>query len=86
MGTGFGAGLILDGRVYQGTNGYAGEIGHVRLTPEGPVGYHKAGSAEGWVSGGGMAQWAAAEIDASAHGRRAEPSTRPPARLTGDRA
>ncbi len=65
MGTGFGAGLILDGRVYQGTNGYAGEIGHVRLTPEGPVGYHKAGSAEGWVSGGGVAQWAAAEIDAA---------------------
>ena len=65
MGTGFGAGLILDGRVYQGTNGYAGEIGHVRLTPDGPVGYHKAGSAEGWVSGGGVAQWAAAEIDAA---------------------
>jgi glucokinase len=63
MGTGFGAGVILDGRVYQGTNGYAGEIGHVRLTPDGPVGYHKAGSAEGWVSGGGLAQWAAGEIN-----------------------
>jgi glucokinase len=62
MGTGFGAGVILDGRVYQGTNGYAGEIGHVRLTPDGPVGYHKRGSAEGWVSGGGLAQWAATEI------------------------
>ena len=65
MGTGFGAGLVLDGRVYRGTNGYAGEIGHVRLTPDGPVGYHKAGSAEGWVSGGGVAQWAAAEINAA---------------------
>lgn len=65
MGTGFGAGIILDGRIYQGTNGYAGEIGHVRLTPDGPVGYHKAGSAEGWVSGGGLAQWAAAAIDAA---------------------
>jgi glucokinase len=65
MGTGFGAGVILDGRVYQGANGYAGEIGHVRLTPDGPVGYHKAGSAEGWVSGGGLAQWAADVIDAA---------------------
>ena len=65
MGTGFGAGIIIDGRIYQGTNGNAGEIGHVRLTPDGPVGYHKAGSAEGWVSGGGMAQWAAAAISAA---------------------
>jgi glucokinase len=65
MGTGFGAGVILDGHVYRGTNGYAGEIGHVRLTADGPVGYHTAGSAEGWVSGGGLAQWAAVEIDAA---------------------
>jgi glucokinase len=57
MGTGFGAGIILDDRIYSGTNGMAGEIGHVRLTADGPVGYHKAGSAEGWVSGGGLAQW-----------------------------
>ena len=63
MGTGFGAGIILGDRVYQGTNGMAGEIGHVRLTPDGPIGYHKAGSAEGWVSGGGLAQWAAAELN-----------------------
>ena len=65
MGTGFGAGIVIDGRVYQGANGNAGEIGHVRLTPDGPIGYHKAGSAEGWVSGGGLAQWAGAVIDAA---------------------
>jgi glucokinase len=63
MGTGFGAGIILGGRVYQGTNGMAGEIGHVRLTPGGPVGYHKAGSAEGWISGGGVAQWATEMVE-----------------------
>jgi glucokinase len=62
MGTGFGAGVILDGRIYRGTNGMAGEIGHVRLTADGPVGYHKAGSAEGWVSGGGLAQWATTAV------------------------
>lgn len=65
MGTGFGAGIIIDGRIYQGANGNAGEIGHVRLTADGPIGYHKAGSTEGWVSGGGMAQWAAVEIRAA---------------------
>jgi glucokinase len=62
MGTGFGAGIILGDRIYQGTNGMAGEIGHVRLTPDGPVGYHKAGSAEGWISGGGVAQWASLTV------------------------
>ncbi len=62
MGTGFGAGIILDNRLYRGTNGMAGEIGHVRLTADGPVGYHKAGSAEGWVSGGGLAQWATTAV------------------------
>jgi glucokinase len=56
MGTGFGAGIIADGRLYRGANDMAGEIGHVRLTRSGPVGYHKAGSVEGWASGGGMAQ------------------------------
>jgi len=56
MGTGFGAGIIADGRLYRGANDCAGEIGHVRLTRRGPVGYYKAGSVEGWVSGGGMAQ------------------------------
>lgn len=81
MGTGFGAGVILGGRVYQGTNGYAGEIGHVRLTPDGPVGYHKAGSAEGWVSGGGLAQWAAAEVSAArASGERSVLLDLPPER------
>jgi predicted NBD/HSP70 family sugar kinase len=54
MGTGLGAGIIADGRLYRGTCDAAGEIGHVRLTPRGPVGYHKAGSVEGWASGGGL--------------------------------
>ncbi len=62
MGTGLGAGLITDGQLYRGTNDLAGEIGHVRLTRTGPVGHNKAGSAEGWASGGGMAQLAAQSV------------------------
>jgi glucokinase len=56
MGTGFGAGIITDGHLYHGANDMAGEIGHVRLTRSGPFGYYKAGSVEGWISGGGIAQ------------------------------
>ena len=31
FGTGLGAGLILNGELYSGTNGMAGEAGHIRL-------------------------------------------------------
>ncbi len=56
FGTGMGAGLILDGRLYSGTNDMAGEIGHIRMESYGPVGYGKSGSFEGFCSGGGIAE------------------------------
>lgn len=58
MGTGFGAGLILDGRLYRGTSDTAGEIGHIRIAEDGPLCYGKAGSLEGFGSGTGMAMLA----------------------------
>ncbi len=62
FGTGFGAGLILNGQLYKGRNDMAGEIGHVRLSEFGPVGYGKMGSVEGFCSGGGIAQLAQSMI------------------------
>lgn len=56
FGTGMGAGLILNGRIYAGTSDMAGECGHIRLAPFGPVGYGKQGSFEGFCSGGGIAE------------------------------
>ena len=56
FGTGLGAGLILNGKLYAGTSDMAGECGHMRLASFGPVGYGKAGSFEGFCSGGGIAQ------------------------------
>ena len=58
FGTGMGAGLILDGRLYRGASGDAGEVGHMRLASFGPAGYGKEGSFEGFCSGGGIAQLA----------------------------
>jgi glucokinase len=55
-GTGMGAGLILNNQLYEGSNGSAGEIGHIRLERIGPVGDGKSGSFEGFCSGGGIAQ------------------------------
>ena len=43
FGTGLGAGLILDGRLYRGACGMAGELGHWRLSDYGPTGYGKEG-------------------------------------------
>jgi glucokinase len=58
FGTGLGAGIIIDGRLYAGANDNAGEIGHIRLAPSGPLGYNKEGSAEGFCSGAGIARLA----------------------------
>lgn len=37
MGTGIGAGLILEGRLYRGRRELAGEIGHAVVWPDGPL-------------------------------------------------
>jgi glucokinase len=58
FGTGLGAGLILNGQLYAGTNDLAGEIGHIRLADDGPEAYGKKGSFEGFCSGAGIARLA----------------------------
>lgn len=64
FGTGMGSGLILNGRLYSGTNDLGGEVGHVRLAKTGPIGFGKAGSFEGYCSGGGIAQLAKSIVSA----------------------
>jgi len=63
FGTGMGAGLILDGRLYEGPTDLAGEVGHIRLAEDGPEGFGKRGSFEGFCSGGGIARLARAEAE-----------------------
>lgn len=58
MGTGFGAGLILNGQLYRGASDTAGEIGHIRIAENGPLCYGKAGSLEGYGSGTGITRLA----------------------------
>ncbi len=78
-GTGMGSGLILNGQLYEGATGDAGEIGHVRLRPDGPIGYGKAGSVEGFTSGGGIARLAEIMLE---NGDSAPPWVRPGVPLT----
>ncbi|MEG2486509.1 MAG: ROK family protein [Cetobacterium sp.] len=54
FGTGMGAGLILNNKLYTGKQDTAGEVGHMRLSNTGPLGFGKKGSFEGFCSGGGI--------------------------------
>ena len=51
MGTGLGGGIILNGSLYRGASDLAGEVGHMRIAPEGPLAYGKRGSWEGYCAG-----------------------------------
>ena len=54
-GTGIGGGLILDGALYRGATGGAGDIGHVVVDPDGPLcGCGDHGCVEVYSSGAGM--------------------------------
>ncbi|MGL5903376.1 MAG: ROK family protein [Cetobacterium sp.] len=54
FGTGMGAGLILNNKHYSGKQDCAGEVGHIKLSENGPIGFGKKGSFEGYCSGSGI--------------------------------
>lgn len=57
VGTGLAAGIILNGQLWRGMRGAAGEIGHISINPEGPIGADGlAGGLETYASGSGMVQ------------------------------
>jgi glucokinase len=50
LGTGVGGGLIIENRLYRGTNSLAGEIGHIPITQDGPYcGCGKKGCLESYI-------------------------------------
>ncbi|NTV40146.1 MAG: ROK family protein [Demequinaceae bacterium] len=59
LGTGLASGLILDGKLWRGSRGAAGEIGHISIDPGGPVDADGLpGAIEVYASGGGLVrQW-----------------------------
>lgn len=58
-GTGFGAGMVQRGKIYEGAGGVHPEIGHWRLTESGPEAFGRSGSAEAYCSGKGFSRIAA---------------------------
>jgi glucokinase len=67
LGTGIGAGIIADGRLYEGANGFAGEPGHMVVDPSGPpCPCGRRGCWERFASGSGLGRLGR---DAAAAGR-----------------
>ncbi len=60
--TGVGGALVLGGRLHAGAHGYAGEVGHLRVTPEGPrCACGRTGCVEAYASGPAIARRARGE-------------------------
>lgn len=72
MGTGVGGGIVIDGTIYHGHHGFAGEIGHMLLCPGEPPfeAENKRGEVEQFISGTAM-------------GKRCEAAKRPEEYLEG---
>jgi glucokinase len=63
IGTGIAAGVVLNGRLYKGARGMAGEIGHVIVEPDGPICVcGQAGCLEAVASGSAIARMAGEQM------------------------
>lgn len=55
LGTGLGSGIVIDNRLVYGADGFAGELGHTTVFPEGRLcGCGKRGCLETYASAGGL--------------------------------
>lgn len=55
MGTGCGGGIVINGELFGGRHGIAGEWGHTSIDPNGPDCYcGRKGCVENYISGGGL--------------------------------
>lgn len=56
LGTGIGTGIVIDGRIYHGALGAAGELGHLPVVHDGgrPCGCGATGCLEKYCAGGGL--------------------------------
>jgi glucokinase len=83
--TGIGGGLILDGKLYHGASGMAGEIGHMMLFPNGPLcGCGNRGCLEALASGRAIAQRAQERVSRALPTRMVDLAGGDPERITAE--
>ena len=80
VGTGIGAGLLIGGRIYRGSTGSAGEIGHLTMDNDGPLcTCGNRGCLEAFSGGYAIAKKAAQAIK---DGKRTQLASKPTAEIT----
>jgi len=85
LGTGIGGGLILDGRLQRGSHGFAGEIGHVVVDPQGPqCPCGRQGCWERYASGSGLGRMAREAAEAGVAPRVVELAGGDPEEVRGE--
>ncbi|MGV9777040.1 ROK family protein [Streptosporangium sp. NPDC003464] len=66
IGTGIGCGIVVDGKIYRGVSGSAGDIGHIRVDDAGPTcACGNVGCLEAYFGGAALAREAMAVADRS---------------------
>ena len=87
LGTGIGGGLISGGRLLRGSNGFAGEIGHMVVDAHGPpCPCGKQGCWERFASGSGLARLAREAAEAGVAPRLVELAGGDPQAVRGEHA
>jgi glucokinase len=85
VGTGIGGGIVSGGRLMRGAHGFAGEIGHVVVEPDGePCGCGSRGCWETVASGTAIIRDARRAVQRQTHSLLADMAERDPARVTGE--
>ncbi|HEX5936693.1 MAG TPA: ROK family protein [Actinomycetota bacterium] len=85
VGTGIGGGIVQDGRLVRGAHGFAGEIGHLIVEPNGPpCGCGNLGCWEQVASGQAIARAGRVDVVARPDGAIAGSADGDPARVTGE--
>ncbi|HSL10946.1 MAG TPA: ROK family protein [Actinomycetota bacterium] len=85
VGTGIGGGIVLDGALFRGAHGFAGEIGHVIVEPGGPLcGCGNRGCWEQVASGTAIERAGRAAVERHPHSSIGELAGHDPAAVTGE--
>jgi glucokinase len=84
VGTGIGGGIVADGRLVRGAHGFAGEIGHIVMDPDGPVcGCGNRGCWEQFASGQAVTRAGRRAVEAGSDSAISERVGGDPARVDG---
>lgn len=85
LGTGIGGGLVVDGRLQRGANGFTGEYGHMVVDPDGPpCPCGRRGCWERYASGAGLARMARDAVAARRAARVLDLAGGDPAAVRGE--